>query len=174
RFPGGSSRLARVKVASNAARARRSARLMEPGVGWRSSCAPTDWDANGPASGLFADWRAACSNCAISVLQGPACADGTPRPKMAAATTAAVGCRFMRMRPPNRSSCGSSFSHSLALPRHGACRLLRQDELPQDECGRPVGRPRSHRVRPAQLVTGVTGALDLLQDLIEVVALGGL
>ena len=40
------------------------ARWIEAGVGWRSSCAPIDCGAMGPAFGFPADWRTACSNCA--------------------------------------------------------------------------------------------------------------
>jgi hypothetical protein len=88
RSPRASSRLARANVALNIACARCSARLTEPGVGWRSSCAPIDCGANGPAFGLPADWRTACSNCAMSLLHGPACADATPRHRAATTKTA--------------------------------------------------------------------------------------
>ena len=81
RFPCLSRRLARAKVAANAAFACCSARLIEAGVGWRSSCAPIDCGAIGPAFGLPADWRTACSNCAILLLHGPACATAALRPR---------------------------------------------------------------------------------------------
>ncbi len=89
RLPRASSRLARAKVAAEIACARFSARLTEAGVGWRSSCAPIDCGANGPASGLPTDCRTASSNCAIWVLQGPACADSTfwPNAQMKQAAT---------------------------------------------------------------------------------------
>src|SRR5689334_20993602 len=74
RLPRASNRLARGSDASNVVCARASARATEPGVGWRSSWASIDWRAVGPASGLFTDCRTACSNCAIALLQGPACA----------------------------------------------------------------------------------------------------
>src|SRR5262249_20429316 len=83
RLPWASSRLARAMAASNDACARSSARFTEPGAGWRSSCAPIDWGAIGPASGLFADWRTAFSNCAILLLHGPASADAAHRTKAA-------------------------------------------------------------------------------------------
>src|SRR5262249_12459301 len=78
RFPCASSRLARAMVAANVACARSSARFTESGVGWRSSCAPIDCGAIGPASGLPADWRTACSKRAIAAVHGPACADAMP------------------------------------------------------------------------------------------------
>jgi hypothetical protein len=90
RLPRASSRLARAKVAANFAWALCSARLTEPGVGWRSIWAPIDWDAIGPASGLPADCRTASSNCAILSVQGPACAEATLTPKAAMKKAAAV------------------------------------------------------------------------------------
>ena len=90
RFPRASSRLARAKVAANLAFARFSARLIELGVGWRSICAAIDWGAIGPAFGFPADCRTASSNCAISALQGPACADPMLRPKAAMKNAAAI------------------------------------------------------------------------------------
>src|SRR5215831_3640904 len=95
RSPRASSRLARESAALNAACARCSARFTEPGVGWRSICAPIDWGAIGPAPGLFADWRTACSNCAIWVPQGPACADATLKAKAVLMTTNAANRWFM-------------------------------------------------------------------------------
>ena len=97
RFPCLSRRLARAKVAANAAFACSSARLIEAGVGWRSSCAPIDCGAIGPAFGFPADWRTACSNCAILLLHGPACAAATLRPR-AAATTKVAESRLMARR----------------------------------------------------------------------------
>ena len=97
RFPCLSRRLARAKVAANAACACCSARLTEAGVGWRSSCAPIDCGAIGPAFGFPADWRTACSNCAILLLHGPACAAATPRPR-AAATSKVAESRLMARR----------------------------------------------------------------------------
>jgi len=94
RSPRASSRLARAMAASNDTRARSSARFTEPGVGWRSSCATRDCGAIGPASGLLADWRTAFSNCAIAVVQGPACAETAHRTQAAPATTT-VNRRFM-------------------------------------------------------------------------------
>src|SRR5262249_9050815 len=96
RFPWASSRLARAIVAAKAACARSSARLTESGVGWRSICAPIDCGAIGPAFGFPADWRTACSNCAIAVVHGPACAEATPTLK-AAVTKAALA--FMTSLP---------------------------------------------------------------------------
>ncbi len=90
RFPRASSRLARAKVAANFAFARCSARLIELGVGWRSICAAIDWRAIGPAFGFPADCRTASSNCAISALQGPACADSMLRPKAKMKKAAAI------------------------------------------------------------------------------------
>src|SRR5262249_39219502 len=90
RLPCASSRLARAMVALNDACARSSARFTEPGVGWRSICAPIDCGAIGPAFGFPADCRTACSNCAISLVQGPACAGGTPRQRAAAIKAALV------------------------------------------------------------------------------------
>ncbi len=89
RLPRASSRLARAKVAANFACARSSARLIEPGVGWRSICAPIDCAAIGPAFGLPDDCRTASSNCAIWSVQGPACAGATLRLKTAVNNTAA-------------------------------------------------------------------------------------
>jgi hypothetical protein len=89
RFPCASNRLARAKVAAKLACARSSARFTEPGVGWRSICAPIDCGAIGPAFGFPADWRTACSNCKIAVVHGPACA-GTMPIKTAAAIKAAL------------------------------------------------------------------------------------
>jgi hypothetical protein len=97
RFPCASSRRARAKVAANAACAFCSARLTEAGVGWTSSCAPIDCGAIGPAFGFPADWRTACSNCAILLLHGPACAAATPRPR-AAATSKVAEIRWMARR----------------------------------------------------------------------------
>src|SRR5262245_31367311 len=74
RLPCASRRLARAKVAANVVCACCSARLIEAGVGWRSSCAAIDCGAIGPAFGFPADWRTAFSNCAILLVQGPACA----------------------------------------------------------------------------------------------------
>jgi hypothetical protein len=74
RSPLASSRLARAIVAENFACRRAWARLTEPGVGWRSNCAPTDCGAVNPAFGFPADRRMAASNSAMSPLQGPACA----------------------------------------------------------------------------------------------------
>ena len=90
RFPRASSRLARAKVAANFAFARCSALLIELGVGWRSICAAIDWRAIGPAFGFPADCRTASSNCAISALQGPACADPMLRPKAEMKKAAAI------------------------------------------------------------------------------------
>ena len=98
RFPCLSRRLARAKVAANAAFACSSARLIEAGVGWRSSCAPIDCGAIGPAFGFPADWRTACSNCAILLLQGPACAAATPRPRAAATSKVAESRLIARWR----------------------------------------------------------------------------
>src|SRR5262249_21926136 len=86
-------------TALNDACARSSARLTEPGVGWRSSWAPIDGGAIGPAPGFPADCRTAFSNCAILLLQGPACADATPRGKAAPTTKAAIHRRFMDYNP---------------------------------------------------------------------------
>src|SRR4029077_199492 len=97
RFPCASSRLARARVAANKACAFCSARLIDAGVGWRSSCAPIDCGAIGPAFGFPADWRTACSNCAILLLQGPACAAATLRPR-AAATSKVAESRLMAGR----------------------------------------------------------------------------
>src|SRR4051812_37014579 len=47
---------------------------MEAGVGWWLRSAPIDCGAVNPASGLPCDARMAASNCAISLVQGPACA----------------------------------------------------------------------------------------------------
>ena len=90
RLPRASRRLARAKVAAKFACARRSARLIEAGVGWRSICAPIDCGPNGPAFGLPADCRTASSNCAILALQGPACAAEMPKPKAAMQKAAAI------------------------------------------------------------------------------------
>ena len=90
RFPRASSRLARAKVAANFACVRSSARLTEPGVGCRSICAAIDWRAIGPAFGFPADCRTASSNCAISALHGPACADPMLRPKAEMKKAAAI------------------------------------------------------------------------------------
>jgi hypothetical protein len=90
--------LARAKVAANAACAFCSARLTEAGVGWTSSCAPIDCGAIGPAFGFPADWRTACSNCAILLLQGPACATAALRPKAAATSKVAEGRLIARRR----------------------------------------------------------------------------
>src|SRR5262245_56740249 len=90
RLPCASSRLARAMVALNDACARSSACFTESGVGCRSSCAPIDCGAIGPAFGFPADWRTACSNCAIAVVQGPACASATPRQRAAAIKAALV------------------------------------------------------------------------------------
>jgi hypothetical protein len=98
RFPCASSRLARAKVAANAACAFSSARLTEAGVGWTSSCAPIDCGAIGPAFGFPADWRTACSNCAILLVHGPACAAATPRPRAAATSKVAEGRLIARRR----------------------------------------------------------------------------
>jgi hypothetical protein len=46
---------------------------------------------------LRSDWRTACSNCAILLLQGPACADAAPSPKAAATIKTAVAGRLMRV-----------------------------------------------------------------------------
>src|ERR1043166_9014065 len=78
-----SSCFACASAARNAAQARAWARLIEAGVGSRSSCAPIDWGAIGPAYGFRADWRTACSNWPISDLHGPACADEAARPAKA-------------------------------------------------------------------------------------------
>src|SRR5262245_37356075 len=94
RFPWASRRLARAKVAANDACACCSARLTEAGVGWRSSCAPIDCGAIGPAFGFPADWRTAFSNCAILLVQGPACAGAMLRPK-ATTIEATVARRFV-------------------------------------------------------------------------------
>ena len=90
RFPRASRRLARAKVAANFARALSWARLTEFGVGWRSIWAAIDWRAIGPAFGFPADCRTASSNCAISALQGPACADSMLRTKLAMKMAAAI------------------------------------------------------------------------------------
>jgi hypothetical protein len=90
--------LARAKVAANVAFACSSARLTEAGVGWTSSCAPIDCGAIGPAFGFPADWRTACSNCAILLLQGPACATAALRPKAAATSKVAEGRLIARRR----------------------------------------------------------------------------
>src|SRR5262245_55637928 len=93
RLPCASRRLARASVAANVACACCSARLTEAGVGWRSSCAPIDCGAIGPAFGFPADWRTAFSNCAILLVQGPACAGAMLRPK-ATTIEATVARRF--------------------------------------------------------------------------------
>ena len=98
RLPWASSRLARAKVDANAACACCSARRTEAGVGWTSSCAPIDCGAIGPAFGFPADWRTACSNCAILLLHGPACAGATPRPRAAATSKVAEGRLMARRR----------------------------------------------------------------------------
>jgi hypothetical protein len=72
RLPCASYRLARAIVAENCAFRRSFAWCKDSGVGWRSSCAFTDWRAVNPANGLPDDWRMAASNCAISAVQGPA------------------------------------------------------------------------------------------------------
>src|SRR5262245_9324206 len=95
RLPCASRRLARARVAANAACACCSARLTEAGVGWRSSCAPMDCRAIGPAFGFPADWRTAFSNCAILLVQGPACAVVMLRPKAAATIEAMVARRLV-------------------------------------------------------------------------------
>src|SRR5262249_51188467 len=95
RLPWASSRLARAMAALNDVCARSSARFTEAGVGWRSSLAPIACGAFGPLPGFPADWRTACSNRAILLLQGPACADAAPRAKAAPATKAAINRRFM-------------------------------------------------------------------------------
>src|SRR5262245_9892687 len=97
RFPCASRRLARAKVAANVDCACRSARSTEAGVGWRSSCAPIDCGAIGPAFGFPADWRTAFSNCAILLVQGPACAGALLKPKAATTTQAAVARRAVVM-----------------------------------------------------------------------------
>jgi len=88
--------------------ARSSARFTEPGVGWRSSCAARDCGAIGPASGLLADWRTAFSNCAIAVVQGPACAETAHRSQAAPAITT-INRRFMLSsnRWPSHRKCSS-------------------------------------------------------------------
>ena len=63
-----------------------------------SSCAPIDCGAIGPAFGFPADWRTACSNCAILLLQGPACAAATPRPRAAETSKVAEGRLMTRRR----------------------------------------------------------------------------
>ena len=118
RFPCLSRRLARAKVAANVAFACCSARLIEAGVGWRSSCAPIDCGAIGPAFGLPADWRTACSNCAILLLHGPACATAAPRPR-AAATSKVTETRLMARR---RMSQHLHDVFDRALPRFPARR----------------------------------------------------
>src|SRR5450432_3668684 len=72
RSPFASRRLARAIVAENFDCKRSLAFLRESGVGWRSSCAPIDCGAVNPAFGFPADCRMAASNCAMSLLQGPA------------------------------------------------------------------------------------------------------
>jgi hypothetical protein len=62
RSPLASSRLARAIAVENLACRRSWARFKESGVGWRSSCAPTDCSAVNPAFGFPADWRMAASN----------------------------------------------------------------------------------------------------------------
>src|SRR5262249_19630745 len=88
------SRLACASVALNVARARCWARLIDAGVGWRSSWAAIVCRAIGPAFGLPADWRTARSNHAISLVQGPACAGALLRDTVAA-TKATVICWIM-------------------------------------------------------------------------------
>src|SRR5262245_13064558 len=95
RLPRASSRLARARAALNVVCARESARATDAGVGWRSSWAPIDCRPVGPASGLFADCRTACSNCAIALLQGPACADTMLRSETATTTAAATFTRHL-------------------------------------------------------------------------------
>lgn len=62
RSPLSSSRLARAIVAENFAFRRSWARFKDSGVGWRSSCAPTDCGAVNPAFGFPADRLMAASN----------------------------------------------------------------------------------------------------------------
>src|SRR6478735_3698196 len=52
----------------------------------------------GPAFGFPADWRTACSNCAILLLHGPACAAATPRPRAAATSKVAESRLIARWR----------------------------------------------------------------------------
>jgi len=105
RSPRASSRLARTKAFLKAACARAWARATELGVGWRSSCAPMDCRAKGPASGLLADCRRPCSNCAIALLQGPACNEVVLRHKTA---TTRAGVRLTTSPPgPNASPCSA-------------------------------------------------------------------
>ena len=123
RFPCASSRLARAKVAANVACAFRSARLTEAGVGWTSSCAPIDCGAIGPAFGFPADWRTACSNCAIRLLHGPACAVATPRPRTAATSKVAEGRLIARRRIPSISmTCSIERHRAFQGPPIGPCR----------------------------------------------------
>ena len=139
RFPCLSRRLARAKVAANVALACSSARLTEAGVGWTSSCAPIDCGAIGPAFGFPADWRTACSNCAILLLHGPACAAATPRPR-AAATSKVAESRLMA----RRRIC--EHLHDVfdrALPRFLARRRpdVRQGSVTSAGCRAPSCRP---------------------------------
>src|SRR5262245_51345425 len=136
RLPWASSRLARAMAALNDACARSSARLTEAGVGCRSSCAPIDCGAIGPAPGFPADCRTAFSNRAILLLQGPACADAALRAKAAPTTKAAINRRFMialrlaarlaarhaKRRVARR--CQSSSAGALWGTRHSTYRLL--------------------------------------------------
>ena len=140
RFPCLSRRLARAKVAANAAFACSSARLIEAGVGWRSSCAPIDCGTIGPAFGFPADWRTACSNCAILLLHGPACAAATPRPR-AAATSKVAESRLMA----RRRICEhlhDVFDRALPRFRRGGDPMSGRGQLRRPVVARrPAGRP---------------------------------
>src|SRR5215813_10658746 len=122
RSPRASSRLARAKTFLKFACARAWARATEPGVGWRSSCAPMDCRANGPASGLLADCRRPCSNCAIALLQGPACNEVVLRHKTA---TTRAGVRLTTSPP---SSNANPFL--LLSPGSATDSVRRKDVLP--------------------------------------------
>lgn len=137
RFPCLSRRLARAKVAANAAFACFSARLIEAGVGWRSSCAPIDCGAMGPAFGFPADWRTACSNCVILLLHGPACAAATLRPR-AAATSKVAESRLIARR---RISEHLSIECCRAFWREGDPTSGRDQLRRPVVARRPAGRP---------------------------------
>jgi hypothetical protein len=160
-LPRASSRLARAKAAAKFACARCWARLTELGVGWRSICASIDCGPNGPAFGLAADCRTASSNCAILVLQGPACADEMPKPK--AATQRAAAIRRSIKCSQRRGCKGWAFESGLVIskiPCHSRSRpnaTIRKISG-QAQKGALLVRPDKHHHGTTQSIT--TGGSD--------------
>ena len=93
RSPSASRRLARTISAKNFDFSHCPARFTEAAVGWRSSCAPTDWGAVSLRIWIAGDSSTAASNYLISALHRPACAGLKPSPKTATIAEPSIACR---------------------------------------------------------------------------------